>query len=459
MASGNPGLLEQQHPTAMARAGALNLLARLVTGAAAFALAVLTTHVLSVHGRGLYAILTTTAGICVILLTAPSPVLVADLVHARRDEAHIRGGIVALGLLSCVILVLAAFAAAALGLHLPGAHFVQIATALTSGVLVYVVCEISLAQGTGNVTWVGLGEVLAALLPFLASVAVAALGHTSVGALILAWLAGALLTAALQLGAALRRKSLALEGALALALGWLWRSRAIALSNGALQLCARIDILVVSVVISVSAAGIYSIPVALAANLLLFPRALITVTYRSIMTAPPGDLARRLGATMRRCALLAAVGGLVGVPLAAITAGPIFGQAYAGIWQPLAILMPGIAAWSIVELLRHVLLTRFESQREVLLTAVGMTIANGVLAVIGSATFGIDGAAASTTITYVAAALWMTRVCSLRLGVPARRMYVPLRSDLFPVRPAEADAEVAVSAPDQAGPAAGEPGG
>ena len=179
--------------------------------------------------------------------------------HGRRDEAHVRGGIVALGLLSCVVLAIAAFAAATVGLHLPGAHFVQIATAVTSGVLVYVVCEISLAQGTGNVTWVGVGEVLAALLPFLASVAVAALGYTSVGALILAWLAGASLTAAIQLGAALRR-SLALGGGLTLALGWLWRSRAIALSNGALQLCARIDVLVVSIVISVSAAGIYSIP-------------------------------------------------------------------------------------------------------------------------------------------------------------------------------------------------------
>src|ERR1700750_2727108 len=125
-------------PTAMARAGALNLLARLITGAAAFALAVLTTHVLSVHGRGLYAVLTTTAGICVILLTAPSPVLVADLVHARRDEAHIRGGIAALGLVSCVVLVIGALVAAAAGLHLPGAPFVQVATAVTSGVLVYV---------------------------------------------------------------------------------------------------------------------------------------------------------------------------------------------------------------------------------------------------------------------------------------------------------------------------------
>ena len=38
---------------------------------------------------------------------------------------------------------------------------------------------------------------------------------------------------------------------------------------------------------------------------------------------------------------------------------------------------------------------------------------------------GYVGAAASTTITYVAAALWMALVCSRQLGVPIRRMFVP----------------------------------
>jgi O-antigen/teichoic acid export membrane protein/capsular polysaccharide biosynthesis protein len=426
------GSREQDQPSAvLARAGALNLLARLATGAAAFALAILTTHVLDVHGRGLYAILTTTAGIAVILLTAPSPVAVADLVHGRRDEAQIRGGLIALGLFSCVVLVILAVASHAVGLRLPGGPTVQIATAITSGIIVYITCEINLAQGVGNVTWVGLGELLAALLPFIASAAAAALGYTAVGDLIFAWLLGALATALLQLGAGLRRHSVSLDGSsLPVALGWLRRSQSIALSNSALQLCARIDVLVVSAVISVSAAGIYSIPVALAGNLLLFPRSLITAMYRRIMTASPADVGRRLGVTLRGCVMLVAAGAVVGVPLTILLGGAIFGGPYSGIWEPLAILMPGIAGWAVVELLRHVLLTRYEQQREVLYTAIGMTIANGVLAVVGSELFGLDGAAASTTITYLGAAAWMTHVASRRIGIHPSVLYTPVRSDL-----------------------------
>ena len=231
-------------------------------------------------------------------------------------------------------------------------------------------------------------------------------------------------TAALQLWFALRRGAVK-TSAPGVVWRWLWRARGIAVSNGMLQLCARIDVLVVSAVISVSAAGVYSIPVALAANLLLFPRSLLTVTYRSIMTAPRDQIARRAASTTTGSAALVLAGGALGVPLTAALAGHVFGDAYADIWRPLAVLVPGIAAWSVVEVLRHVLLTRLEQQREVLLTAIGMAGGNGVLAVVGSSQFGTMGAAASTTITYVAAASWMALVCRGTSGVPLRRMFIP----------------------------------
>ena len=146
------------------------------------------------------------------------------------------------------------------------------------------------------------------------------------------------------------------------------------------------------------------------------------------MTAPREEIARRAAATMRGSVGLVLVGGAIGVPLTAAFSSRVFGSAYTEIWRPLAVLVPGIAAWSVVEVLRHVLLTRLERQREVLVTAIGMAGANGVLAVVGSSEFGYLGAAASTTITYIAAALGMARVCSRQLGVPIWRMLVPSRS-------------------------------
>src|SRR5664279_1392151 len=333
----------------------------------------------------------------------------------------------ALGAGSALVLALAAMLANLAGVGLPGPPWVQILAAIATGIVVFVSCEISLAQATGRVTAVGLGEISLATLPLLASAALAASGDATLGSLITAWLAGVSATAALQLWFALRRGGITpVESGIVWR--WLWRARGIALSNGMLQLCARVDVLVVSAVLSVSAAGVYSIPVALAANLLLFPRALLTVTYRSIMTAPREEIARRAAQTTTGCVVLVLAAGAVGVPLTAVLSARVFGSAYADIWRPLAVLVPGIAGWSVVEVLRHVLLTRLERQREVLITAIGMAGANGVLAVVGSREFGYVGAAASTTITYVAAALWMAHVCSRQLGVPIRRMFVPSRS-------------------------------
>jgi O-antigen/teichoic acid export membrane protein len=372
-------------------------------------------------------VLTTAAGVGVIVLSAPAPVMLADLVRDRRGEAELRGGMLALGAGSALVLAFAALVANLAGVQLPGPSWVQILVAIATGVIVFSNCEISLAQATGRVTAVGLGEIGLATLPLLFSVAIAAFGDATLGLLITAWLAGVSATAALQLWFALRRGAITTT-APANVWRWLWRARGIAVSNGMLQLCARIDVLVVSAVISVSAAGVYSIPVALAANLLLFPRSLLTVTYRSIMTAPREEIARRAAATTTGSVALVLAGGAIGVPLTAALSGYVFGDAYADIWRPLAVLVPGIAAWSVVEVLRHVLLTRLERQHEVLITAIGMAGANGVLAVVGSREFGYVGAAASTTITYVAAALWMAHVCSRQLGVPIRHMFVLSRS-------------------------------
>jgi O-antigen/teichoic acid export membrane protein len=422
--TGEPAITFGRHAI---RASALNLAARLTSGAAAFALAVLTTRVLDTHGRGSYVVLTTAAAVGVVVLVAPVPVMLADLVRSRSDEAELRGGMLALGTGSALVLAVAAMIVNLAGVGLPGPAWVQILAAIATGIVVFVSCEISLAQAMGRVAAVGLGEIALATLPLLFSAAIAIFGDATLGSLITAWLAGVSATAALQLWFALRRGAVKTAES-GLVWRWLWRARGIAISNGMLQLCARIDVLVVSAVISVSAAGVYSIPVALAANLLLFPRSLLTVTYRSIMTAPREEIARRAAATTTGSAALVLVAGAAGVPLTAVLSARVFGDAYADIWPALAVLVPGVAAWSVVEVLRHVLLTRLERQREVLITAIGMAGANGALAVVGSSQFGYVGAAASTTITYVAAALWMAHVCSRHLGVPTRRMFTPSRS-------------------------------
>ena len=205
------------------------------------------------------------------------------------------------------------------------------------------------------------------------------------------------------------------------------RSARVALANGTSVLCARIDVLVVAAVLSASAAGVYSIPVALAANLLLLSRSLLTATYRPIMTAPEDQVAGRLSTAVRHSVIVVLVGGGLSIPVVAVASGFVFGDAYADIWQPYSLLVLASACICVVEVLRHFLLTRLERQNEFVVVVTAMLIVNGVLAAVGAAAFGLVGAAASTTITYALAAFALVAICARRLDVSMRELGGPAR--------------------------------
>jgi O-antigen/teichoic acid export membrane protein len=108
----------------------------------------------------------------------------------------------------------------------------------------------------------------------------------------------------------------------------------------------------------------------------------------------------------------------------------VFGEAYGDIWQPFAVLVAAAACLAVAEMTGQVLLTRFERQRELVITWLVALVLNGVLAAAGAAWFGLIGAAASTTITYVGAALAQVWFCARLLSVPVHELVVPRRSDL-----------------------------
>jgi O-antigen/teichoic acid export membrane protein len=426
-ATGSPGT-RAPSAAAIARASSLNLAGRLTSGAASLGLAVLTTNVLDTHGRGIYAILTTWAGIAMTIITGGTPVLAADLIHGREREPVLHGASFAIAVGSALVLI-------------PLAMTVSLFTAtVTLAALVYAAAiavlvtysnfEMAIAQARGDVLRVSLTDIAMALFPLVATAIAAVIFEPTATMLVGAWAAGALVTATIQFTGALVAGQLVLRRAWGLAASITRRSFRVALANGTALLCSRIDVLVVAAVISASAAGVYSIPVALSASLLLLSRALLTATYHSIMTAPASEVGGRLGAALRHSVIVVLVGGSLSVPVVAVTAGFVFGGPYSEIWQPYAILVPASAFSCVIEVLRHFLVTRLERQREFLLTAVGMLILNGVLAVVGAAEFGLLGAAASTTITYACAALVLIAFCARWLSLSMLELAMPRRSDL-----------------------------
>jgi O-antigen/teichoic acid export membrane protein len=414
--------------TAVARASLLNLVARLIGGAAVFGLTVLTTNVLDTYGRGVYAILASWISIGVMITTSGTPVLSAELIYRRHGEPVLHGASTAIALISAVVLLplSAAIALVAGGVTLAA----MLSTAAATVLLTYCCFEMSIAQARGDVLRVSFTDIGMALFPLLATAAAVVLFDSTVTTFVAAWAVGALVIAAVLFVYAIP------DGSPLIARGWgpgmsiMRRSLSVALANATTLLISRIDVFVVAAVISVSAAGVYSIPVALAASLLLLSRSLLTATYHSIMTAPATEVSGRLGAAIRHSVIVVIVAGALSVPVVAIAAGFVFGEAYAGVWQWYAILVPGSACACVAEILRHFLLTRLERQREFLLVAAGILIANGLLAVAGAAAFGLAGAAGSTTITYALGAVALVAICARILSVPMRELAVPTRSDL-----------------------------
>jgi O-antigen/teichoic acid export membrane protein len=415
----------------IARAGVLNLAGRLTSGAAVLGLAVLSTNVLDTYGRGVYAILSTWAGIATTILAGGTAVMAADLIHGRHAEPVLHGAACAIASLAALVLVPLA---AAISLLTSGASLLALlCTAAVAALLTYSNFEMSIAQARGDVVRVSLTDIGMAGFPLIVTAAAALLvPDPTVATLMAAWAIGAVLVAAVQLTDAIVTGGLAVKRAWRVAAGIMRRSVGVSLANGTALLTSRIDVLVVAVVLSTADAGVYSIPVALSTGLLLLSRSLLTATYHSIMTAPPAEVGGRLSSALRHSVIVVMAGGCLSVPVVAVTAGPVFGDAYAGIWRPYAVLVPASACLCVGEMLRHFLITRLERQREIVLVSAGMLVANGVLAVAGAAALGLMGAAASTTITYAAVAAALVAICARALGIPMVALAVPRRSDLAP---------------------------
>jgi O-antigen/teichoic acid export membrane protein len=412
----------------LVRASAFNLGSRLIAGAATLGLAVLTTNVLDTHGRGVYVLLTTWVAIGSTIITGGMAVLAADLIHGRRDVATLHGASTAIATASLLVLVpLSLVLSLVVGDGMTAA--LTMAAALAAA-LIYMGFEVALAQARGKVLTVSLLEAGLEVLPLAATGVAAVVIQPTATSLIAAWTVAALLTALIQLALATREGALTPWRAAGAGLSVMRRSLGVALWKGATLLCSRIDVLIVAAVLSTSAAGVYSIPVALAASLLILPRSLLTATYHPLMTAPADRLASRLGTALRHGVILVLGAGAVAIGVVAATAGFVFGEAYADIWQPFAVLVAASACLAVAEMTGQVLLTRYERQRELVLTWLVALAVNGVLAAAGAAWLGLVGAALSTTITYVLAALAQVWFTARLLSVRMHELVIPRRADL-----------------------------
>ena len=191
----------------------------------------------------------------------------------------------------------------------------------------------------------------------------------------------------------------------------------------------RLDMFLVAVFLNFRQAGYYSAAVALAQVLWNLPFALGTVLFsrsasseETIMDLLTPRACRIILIIVICCAALLAVfgGQLIGF---------LFGDAYKSALRPLWLLLPGIVAFSIHQVLYTDLAGRGRPEVGTIASLIALIFTVG-LDLILIPKYGISGAALATSCSYTVGAFYVLRSYSAVTGIAVKRILVPEWDDL-----------------------------
>ncbi|HEY5319841.1 MAG TPA: polysaccharide biosynthesis C-terminal domain-containing protein, partial [Galbitalea sp.] len=196
------------------------------------------------------------------------------------------------------------------------------------------------------------------------------------------------------------------------------------LANGIAQLNYRVDVYVVAVLLPLAQVGRYSVAIAMGEALWQLSRAVATGAYAPLIKSSTADSAALTVRIFRHTLVLLLLGAGGGLVLARFSSGLLFGKAFASVWIPLAVLLPGVVARGAAEVLQPFLMVRLERSREWLVASTVGMVLNLALALAFTPFLGITGAALSTTISYVVCAGYLAvrfrALAALDVGVRLR---------------------------------------
>ena len=190
----------------------------------------------------------------------------------------------------------------------------------------------------------------------------------------------------------------------------------------------RLDLFLVSALRGAPAAGIYGVAVVLAelltriawaASVILFPRV-------AADDAAPVDFTARVARTVVAVSLAAAVLVLAAGALVVL---PLLGGGFDDALAPLALLLPGVIAVGVMNVLSSDFAGRGSPGVTSTAAFVGLA-ATVVLSPLLISLYGPSGAAAASTVSYVASAAFVGLLFARRFGVSAGELLVVRRGDM-----------------------------
>jgi O-antigen/teichoic acid export membrane protein len=412
----------------IARGGLRSLIFRVLAAASDFLVVVVTARGFGADGRGLYALAAFSASLALTALGGAAQSLAAEVAHERTslDRVYAAAAVLAGAGGALLGLAIAAFAA----LRWPE-YRVLLFPAVAMPFLLAVEYQLALIQAEGNVRRMHYLHLARSVVPLVAIAVVAVVRPGHIYLALAGWAAARMVVALGALAFERKRVGLAFAGAGRLALEIARRGAPVSLGNGIARINYRIDLIVVAALLPLAQVGRYSVAIAVGEVLWLLSRAVMTGAYATIVSHPNDErsVAMTLRAFRHSIGLLtvASLTLLIGARALLV---PVFGGDFRGMWIPLAFLLPGVIALGAVEVLREFFLVRIERSREYLTMATVATLVNLGVALALVPFIGLAGAALSTSVSYLGAAVYIISRFAHLTGATNVRSYIPGRAEL-----------------------------
>lgn len=199
------------------------------------------------------------------------------------------------------------------------------------------------------------------------------------------------------------------------------------LADVASMLEMRLDIVMLGVLATAAATGVYSVAVAVVELLWFIPRAAETPLLSRFLHSSPQEGVGLVAISVRLTVVLQAImligASLLLKPAIALVFGPAFDGASLLFW----ILAPGVVANGLVGPLISYLTARGHLFPAL---SAGTVIANVLLNALLIPTMGAGGAALASSVTYAAGSAWLVWRFSVETGCGPRELFIPRLSDL-----------------------------
>jgi O-antigen/teichoic acid export membrane protein len=191
----------------------------------------------------------------------------------------------------------------------------------------------------------------------------------------------------------------------------------------------RVDVVMVAFLLGPLALGIYSVALAINELLWLFARVMGIAAFSKITTGGFKESAELTARCVRHGLIVSAVGGLA-AGLAASLVPFVYGGAFERSILPLRILLPGVVAWSSIEILTIFFTT--QCGRPMIMTIVqGLSASICALVIVLFAhSLGLIAAAIGASLGYLVAGSVAVVMFSRVSGLSVARVLLPTRQDL-----------------------------